>query len=174
MISGPRKVPSSTTNSPGKGVGGGFRSFFSSRPLFDGFFFNEIGMPFFNREARKAQRGQRQRAQRNQRPRAPPQYPPNDPFGTTEYIPLPGRSHPSFALPVTHENPHFKPNRATRFRRPIRQVDYENFLYDSSFNFNKNHDLVVYQTCLKNGFDKTSNKKPASSDFMISIFKVFT
>ena len=141
MITGPRKVPSSTTT-PG-GVGG-FRSFFSSRPLFDGFFFNEIGMPFFNREARKAQR-HRQRGQRNQRPRAPPQYPPNDPFGTTEYIPLPGRSHPSFALPVTKENPHFKPNRQTRFRRPIRQVDYENFLYDSSFNFNKNHDLVVYQ-----------------------------
>ena len=145
MISGPRKVPSSSTTKPGKGVGGGFRSFFSSRPLFDGFFFNEIGMPFFNREARKAQRGQRQRDQRNQRPRAPPQYPPNDPFGTIEYIPLPGRSHPSFALPVTHENPHFKPNRPNRFRRPIRQVDYENFLYDSSFNFNKNHDLVVYQ-----------------------------
>ena len=82
---------------------------FFDRPFFDDFFFNEMPkFSFFGREARKAQRPSRP---------GPPVYPPIDPFGTTEYIPLPGPSNPAHALPLANDNPHF--HKPQRFRRPF-------------------------------------------------------
>jgi len=58
---------------------------------------------------------------RQNRFRPPPRYPPFDPFNTT-YIPLPGPSSPSYALPLTGGNPHrVKGAETALFRRPIRQ-----------------------------------------------------
>ena len=37
--------------------------------------------------------------------RPPPRYPPFDPFGNTEYIPLPGKSNPGYALPLQSGSP---------------------------------------------------------------------
>ena len=110
----------------------GSLSFFN-RPVFDNLF-GDITAPLFNRDPRKARRPRPQR----------PVYPPLDPFGTTEYIPLPGASNPAYALPINSENPHFhKPH---HFRRPIRQVKYlQHFLYDSSLDFYQNQQAVLSQ-----------------------------
>ena len=80
--------------------------FFLGRPTFDNFFFDNV-KPFqvFFREGRNAQRPIR----------PPPVYPPKDPFGNTEYIPLPP-SNPHHALPLTHENPH---HTTQKQRRPF-------------------------------------------------------
>ena len=40
------------------------------------------------------------KGRRPQGRRPPPRYPPFDPFGNTEYIPLPGKSNPGYALPL--------------------------------------------------------------------------
>ena len=66
----------------------------------------------------------------------------SDPFGTTEYIPVPV-SNPAFALPITNENPHFGPSRS--FRRPIRQILRNDFRYDSSNEFDDDSDVIVSQ-----------------------------
>jgi len=58
---------------------------------------------------------------RQNRFRLPPRYPPFDPFNTT-YIPLPGPSSPSYALPLAGGNPHMvRGAEKALFRRPIRQ-----------------------------------------------------
>ena len=109
---------------------------FLNRPTFDTFFFDDFSNSLFLRGPRKA------KPQRGRRP--PPVYPPRDPFGTTEYIPLPP-SNPNHALPLTHENPHFKPgSRGKRFRRPIRHAFFvPAFLYDSSNEFRSHENQVV-------------------------------
>lgn len=81
--------------------------FFNNRPFFDGFFFDEMPpLALFGREERRAKK-------RPQNSR--PVYPPIDPFGNTEYIPLPGPSSPAHALPLTQGNPHM--HQKTRFGR---------------------------------------------------------
>lgn len=54
--------------------------------------------------------------------RPPPKYPPVDHFGNSERLhPLP-TSNPSFALPLVHEDPHFKPNYfLATFQKPIKK-----------------------------------------------------
>ena len=105
---------------------------FFNRPSFDNFFFSDFSSSIF-RDPRKA------KPQR----RPPPVYPPRDPFGTTEYIPLPP-SNPNHALPLTHENPHFKPARPQRFRRPKKHAFFvPYFLYDSSKDFRNHENQVV-------------------------------
>ena len=51
---------------------------------------------FLNRRGRKPSKRQN---------RPPPRYPPFDPFGNTEYIPLPGQSNPGYALPLQSNAP---------------------------------------------------------------------
>ena len=90
---------------------------------------------------------------RPQRPNLRPVYPPVDPFGNTEYIPLPGPSSPHYALPIhNNENPHFSKTKH-RFVRPIRQSKYPKnnfFKYDSSKAFYKNKKEVLRQIQFNN------------------------
>ena len=90
---------------------------------------------------------------RPQRPALRPVYPPVDPFGNTEYIPLPGPSSPHYALPIhNNENPHFSKTKQ-RFVRPIRQTKYPKsnfFKYDSSKAFYKNKKEVLRQIQFNN------------------------
>ena len=113
---------------------------FFNRPSFDSVFFDAFSNSIFFRDPRKAQRPNR---------RPPPVYPPRDPFGTTEYIPLPP-SNPGHALPLTHENPHFKPGRGgrgQRFRGRLPRKAFfhglPSFLYDSSNDFRTHENQVV-------------------------------
>ncbi|XP_040572952.1 uncharacterized protein [Lepeophtheirus salmonis] len=67
---------------------------------------------------------------------AAPVYPPYDPFGTTEFIPLPP-SNPSYALPITpNQNPHSQrlPTRAVT-RHRIQNIEEFGFSMDSSEEF---------------------------------------
>ena len=90
---------------------------------------------------------------RPQRPALRPVYPPVDPFGNTEYIPLPGPSSPHYALPIhNNENPHFSKTKH-RFVRPIRHIKYPKsnlFKYDSSKAFYKNKKEVLRQIQFNN------------------------
>lgn len=117
-----------------------------NRPIFDGLFFG--GNSIFARRPRQIIR-----RPRPQRPALRPVYPPVDPFGNTEYIPLPGPSSPHYALPIhNNENPHFSKTKH-RFVRPIRQSKYPKsnfFKYDSSKAFYKNKKEVLRQIQFNN------------------------
>jgi hypothetical protein len=65
-----------------------------------------------------------------------PRYPPFDPFGNTQYIPLPP-SNPHFALPVTSEDPHMNSKFKERFRRPLRNANLRAF-FSNNDQVNKN------------------------------------
>ena len=62
------------------------RFLFDKRPMFDGLFFGGNSLLFNTRKPRQIRRPLRPIRD----PRGPV-YPPVDPFGNTEYIPLPGR-----------------------------------------------------------------------------------
>ena len=118
------------------------RFLFDNRPVFDGLFFG--GNNIFTRKPRQIRRPLRPLRD----PRGPV-YPPVDPFGNTEYIPLPGPSSPHYALPISGGNPHFSRVKQ-HFVRPIRQIKYfsksnptSNFLYDSSLSFYNNKNLFI-------------------------------
>jgi len=120
------------------------RFLFDNRPVFDGLFFG--GNSIFTRKPRQIRRPLRPLRD----PRGPV-YPPVDPFGNTEYIPLPGPSNPAYALPISGGNPHFSRVKQ-HFVRPIRQSKYfskskpiSNFLYDSSLSFYNNKKEVLRQ-----------------------------
>lgn len=97
-------------------------------------------------------------------------YPPFDPFGNTQYIPLPP-SNPHFALPVTNEDPYMNGRHKERFRRPLRNVEFnfraffdtatspdedeDNFVYESSPEFNE---IGILSRLRKLHFRKWSNQ----------------